>query len=185
MEDYSKLSDSELLQENPYDSGKIAELISRYMKTVFACARKYAQSADYEELVSDGMEGLLSAIRNYVPEKGEFSAFAAVCINNRLKNTAKRSVNRRKTLATEEELEELPDRSPTPEENVIERESCENMQKSLKSKLSPLELRCVEGVVMGMSYGEIAARLNIEKKSVDNALARARSKLREGMGGNL
>ena len=50
MEDYSKLSDRELLLDNRSDSGKIAELISRYMKIVFACARKFAQFADYEEL---------------------------------------------------------------------------------------------------------------------------------------
>ena len=85
MEDYSKLSDSELLRDNPSDSGKIAELISRYMKTVFAGARKFSQFADYEELVSDGMQGLLAAVSNYDSEKGEFSAFAAVCINNRLR----------------------------------------------------------------------------------------------------
>ena len=74
MEDYSKLSDRELLRDNLSDSGKIAVLISRYMKTVFSCAKKYAQFADYEELVSDGMQGLLAAVSSYDCEKGEFSA---------------------------------------------------------------------------------------------------------------
>lgn len=185
MEDYSKLSDRELLLDNRSDSGKIAELISRYMKTVFACARKYAQFADYEELVSDGMQGLLAAVSSYDGEKGEFSAFASVCINNRLRNTVKKSANRRKNLAAEEEMRELPDKKPTPEEAVIERENSEDMQKSLKAELSELELHCIKCAAMGMSYAEIAKRLGVEKKSVDNALSRARAKVRKIMGGNL
>ena len=185
MKDYSELSDDELLQDNPFDSGKIAELISRYMKMVFSYAKKYSQCADYEELVSDGMQGLLSAVTNFNSEKGDFSAFAAVCINNRLKNTAKKSVNRRKNLVAEEEILELPDKSPTPEEMVIERENSENVRRRLKSELSELELRCIDCAAIGMSYAEIAKRLGVEKKSVDNALSRARAKVRRIMGGNL
>lgn len=185
MEDYSKLSDSELLRDNPSDSGKIAELISRYMKTVFAGARKFSQFADYEELVSDGMQGLLAAVSNYDSEKGEFSAFAAVCINNRLRNTAKKSSLRRKNLAAEEEMREIPDKNPTPEEAVIEKENSEDVRKSLKAELSDLELHCIECAAMGMSYAETAKRLGVDKKSVDNALSRARAKVRRIMGGNL
>ena len=91
MSDYSALSDSELIRNDPPDSGKTAELISRYMKMVFSRARAYSDTADYEELVSDGMEGLLAAVRSYDDEKGEFAAFAAVCVENRLRNTAKRT----------------------------------------------------------------------------------------------
>ena len=76
MSDLSKLSDEELVSSEHSDSGCTAELISRYMKVVFALAKKYSGCADYEELVSDGMEGLLSAIKSYDREKGSFSAFA-------------------------------------------------------------------------------------------------------------
>lgn len=185
MEDYSKLSDRELLRDNLSDSGKIAVLISRYMKTVFSYAKKYAQFADYEELVSDGMQGLLAAVSSYDCEKGEFSAYASVCINNRLRNTVKKSANRRKNLAAEEEMREIPDKAPTPEEAVIERENSEDVRKRLKSELSALELHSIECAAMGMSYAEIAKRLGVEKKSVDNALSRARAKVRRIMGGNL
>ena len=43
-------------------------------------ARKYSASADYEELVSDGMQALISAVSEYNSAKGSFKAFAAVCI---------------------------------------------------------------------------------------------------------
>lgn len=179
MLDYSAMSDRELLENTPPDSGKIAELISRYMKTVFAGARRYSDCADYEELVSDGMEGLLSAIGSYDPKKGEFSAFVSVCVNNRLRNTAKRSLRRTSKLADGQELESIADRAPTPEEIVIAKEHSEEVLNSLKAELTPLELHCIEGAALGLSYNEIAGRLDVDVKTVDNALSRARAKLRK------
>ena len=76
--------------------------------------------ADYEELVSDGLDALLSALRKYSPEKGSFSGFASVCVSNRMKNAVDRAKRRNERL---EELadEDIPDSSPTPEELVIGR----------------------------------------------------------------
>ncbi len=181
MSDYSALSDKELIRNDPPDSGKTAELISRYMKTVFSCAKRYSGAADYEELVSDGMEGLLSAVRSYDEEKGEFAAFAAVCIENRLRNTAKRSLRRTSLLADSdpEKLNDIADPAPTPEEIVIAREDSKEVLERIETELTPLETQCIRGAVMGLSYDEIARHLNIEKKAVDNALSRARAKLRK------
>ena len=184
MSDYSAKSDKELLEEllenEPLEGGMIAELISRHMKTVFSIARRYSDSADYEELVSDGMQGLLSAIRGYNSEKGEFSAFVSVCVNNRLKNTAKRALRRTSRLSESdpEQLEAIPDPKPTPEEAVIAKENSESLFNHIKEELTELELHCIEGAAMGLAYGEIASKLGVSKKTVDNALTRARAKLR-------
>ena len=180
MSDYSAMSDKELLRNDPPDSGKLAELFSRYMKMVFAGAKRYSGAADYEELVSDGMEGLLSAVRNYSEEKGEFAAFASVCVENRLRNTAKRSRRRTSLLADTdpESLEYIPDPAPTPEEIVIARENSEEVMREIKTELTELELKCIQGAAFGLSYDEIAQRMNIDKKAVDNALSRARAKLK-------
>lgn len=181
MSDYSALSDKELIRNDPPDSGKTAELISRYMKTVFSCAKRYSGAADYEELVSDGMEGLLSAVRGYDEDKGEFAAFAAVCIENRLRNTVKRSLRRASLLADSDpdRLNDIADPAPTPEEIVIAKETGREMLELIGTELTPLEMQCIRGVVIGSSYDEIAGQLNIEKKAVDNALSRARAKLRK------
>lgn len=189
LSDISKFSDKELLAPCGLDltagfseNERIAELISRYMKTVFAYAAKYKSFADYEELVSDGMQSLLKAIRSYDPSKGEFSGFAGVCIENGMRNTAKRSTVRSSRISDSEnsleELDKVPDPSPTPEDIVIQREDEAYFFSNLRTKLSELELRCIEGVIMGLSYDDIAEYLDIEKKSVDNALTRARAKLR-------
>lgn len=181
MVDYSQMSDRELLENNSADSGKIAELISRYMKAVFYSAAKYSGLADREELVSDGMQGLMAAIQSYDSEKGEFSAFLSVCLDNRLKNTAKRSLRRKNRLAgTEpEELEEIADTKLTPEEMVIDRENSEAVLQNMQTNLTVLEFRCMEGVMMGLSYGEISEMIGIDRKAVDNAVTRARAKLRK------
>lgn len=182
---FSEYSDNELLDsaaDCPPESGIIGELISRYMKTVLMCAAKYAKSADYEELVSDGMQGLLSAIRSYDPSKGEFAAFAAVCIDNRMRNAVKRAISRTAHISDSEnsleELERVPDPAPTPEELIVQREDDRMFLENLKQGLSTMELHCIEGVIMGFSYEEIASRLGTDRKAVDNALSRARAKLR-------
>ena len=180
MPDYSALTDKELLDNNPGESGMTAELISRYIKIVFAGARKYSSSADYEELVSDGMEGLLSAVTSYDKDKGEFAAFAAVCVENRLKNAVRKSQRHNSRIADAEPncLEDIADPAPTPEEVIIERENSEAVLKKMRDELTPLEMGCIEGAVLGLSYSEISEKLGIDKKAVDNALSRARAKLR-------
>lgn len=182
----SDISDKELLEATDScqpDGDRIAQLVSRYMKTVFACAAKYSGSADYEDLVSDGMQGLLSAIRTYDADKGEFSTYACVCIDNRMKNVAKKSISRAAHIADSdtslEEMERIPDPSPTPEELVIRCEDDKAFFEDMKRILSEMELHCIEGVIMGLSYDEIALRTGTDRKSVDNALSRARAKLRQ------
>lgn len=180
MAQYSKLSDRELLEGISLDGGKVTELISRYMNIVFSCASRFSGSADYEELVSDGMQGLLSAIRNYDESKGEFAAFAAVCVRNRMRSTVKRSLRRNAELSdsSPEEMAAIADPKPTPEEVVIEKENKRSLLETIRSELSELELRCLEGAALGFSYDDIARRIGTDKKSVDNALCRARNKLR-------
>ena len=180
MVQYSELSDRELLEDIPLDGGKVTELISRYMNIVFSCAGKYSGCADYEELVSDGMQGLLSAIQNYDGSKGEFAAFAAVCVRNRMRSTVKKALRRNAELSdsSPEEMETIADPKPTPEEAVIEKESRSLLLSVLRGELTELELRCLEGAALGFSYEEIAQRIGSDKKSVDNALCRARNKLR-------
>ena len=180
MSDLSKLSDHELLENMPLDSEKVAELISRYMNIVFPCAKSFSRGADYDELVSDGMAGLLDAVRKYDPSKGEFSAFAAVCVKNSMRNTVRRASRHSAGLAdkSEEELETIPDPAPTPEEIVIAGEDSSELAENIRNELTDLERRCLDGAALGFSYDEIAKRIGVDKKSVDNALSRARSKLR-------
>lgn len=180
MADLSKLTDEQLAGAGfSADSGAYtAELITRYSNLVFSMAGRFAASADYEELISDGMDALVHAISCYDAQRGSFSGFASVCISNRMKNTAERAARRASKLASESELESLTSPEPTPEELVIIKENTSEMSEQMRTLLSPLERRCLNGVILGLSYSEIAEKLGTEKKAVDNAVARARTKLR-------
>ncbi len=180
MADLSLMTDEQLASVGFSADGskKIAELISRYSSMVFSTAAQFSTSADYEELVSDGMDALLNAISHYDPQKGSFSAFAGVCVSNRMKNTADKAARRAAKLVSESELETLTAPEPTPEEMVIIKENTSEMSEQMKQLLTPLERRCLDGVILGHSYTEIAEKLEVEKKTVDNAVARARAKLR-------
>ncbi len=179
MADFSKMTDEQLAGcVSSADSGEaVAELVSRYTGLVLKLAGKYSGSADYEELVSEGFDALISAASGFDPEKGGFSGFAAVCVSNRMKNVVARA-DRRNSRISELDDEDIPDNSPTPEELVISRENAAEITERMKDLLSPMELRCIEGVILGMPYSEIAEKLFISVKSVDNAVTRARAKLR-------
>lgn len=184
MADYSSLSDLELLANNPPDSAKTTELISRYMKMVLAAARKFSERysrADYEDFVSDGMDGLLAAIRGYDESRGEFGAYASVCVTNRLRNTARMAQRHSSNLhdADLDELADIADPAPTPEEVVLAKESYESALREVTSELSELERKCIFAATMGLSYTEIASEFRVDVKTVDNALSRARTKLRK------
>ncbi len=179
MADYSSMSDEQLVAGGlSADGGRVTELISRYSNLVFSMAKRYAAYADYEELVSDGLDALLNAISSYDEQRGSFGAFASVCISNRMKNTTDKAIRRKSRLEDESKLDSLQDSVPSPEDIVIMKESASEMSEQMKKLLSPLELRCLEGVILGRSYAEIAEKLGIERKSVDNAVARARAKLK-------
>ena len=180
MDQHSDLSGGGSLEKVQLDSKKTADLISANMNIVFSCAKKYSGSADYDELVSDGMEGLLRAVQNYDSAKGGFAAFAAVCIKNRMRNTVKRAMRRNAAMSdnSPEEMEAIADPAPTPEEIVIARENRSSLLEVLHNELTELELRCLEGAALGFTYDEIAERVGSDRKSVDNELCRARNKLR-------
>ena len=67
-------------------------LVVRYNRLVRMCARPYfLAGGDSEDLIQEGMLGLLSAIREYDPGKSaSFRTYAEVCVKNRLFSAVKR-----------------------------------------------------------------------------------------------
>lgn len=180
MLNYSHLSDEELLNGASIDGMKMSEILKRYVNFVFLLAHSYSKKADFDELVSDGMSGLVEAVNEYDPTKGDFTAFAGVCVRNRMRNVVKRSSLRNAGISdnSEEELASIADPAPSPEDVVIAREDRISNMERIRAELSELELHCLEYSVFGFSYEEIAQRLGCDRKSVDNALCRARKKLK-------
>ena len=92
MEIYTNLTDNELL--SMADSGdKIAEdqLALRYTRLVKICSRPYfLVGVDGEDLIQEGMLGLLSAIREFdISMNTSFKTYAEVCVKRRIYSAIK------------------------------------------------------------------------------------------------
>ena len=98
MKDDSKLSDAQLLSlVTAGDAAAEEALAERYSRLVRICARPlFLIGGDSEDLIQEGMLGLLSAIRQYDPASNvPFKAYAEVCISNRIYSAIK-SASRQK-----------------------------------------------------------------------------------------
>ena len=155
----------------------IGELIARYICTVEFLAKKYGTEV-HEDLVQEGLMGLLGAVRTYREDKNaKFSTYATKCIKNKIIS----SVHRNALLSGGEEadLEAILGGGGTvPEEVVVEREELNELYDKITSALSEQEWQVFQSFLRGMSYNQIALGLGTSEKAVDNAMQRVRRKLR-------
>ena len=172
------------------ESGAEEALAERYSRLVRACARPFfLHGGDSEDLIQEGMLGLLSAIREYDAEKGaSFKTYAEICIRNRIQS-AIRSAARKKHAPLNDGVsldEILSDESQSlgsqyfqrsPEEQVLARETEKEFISAYSQRLSKLEAQVLSLYLDGLSYQEMAAALDRDTKAVDNAVQRIRKKL--------
>ena len=171
------------------DSAAEEALVSEYSRLVKICARPYfLAGGDSEDLIQEGMLGLLSAIRTFDPNKGaKFSSYAEFCVRRRIYSAIKSaSGNKHTPLNSYISLESSQlDESSTqsayflrvPEDFVIARERVGEVERLLYGALSRFESGVLELYLEGMSYKDMAIRLGKSDKSVDNAVQRIRKKL--------
>lgn len=196
MIEYAELEDS-TLQKLAADGDSYAEeeLVSRYMRLVRICARPlFLAGGESEDLIQEGMFGLLSAVRQYDSKhNASFKTFAEWCIRNRLRSAVKSASSlKHDPLNNRVPLESiLSDESQTqavacaelfqksPEEQVLARENkkyTEQLYLSLVSMLSKYEKAVLTYYLEGLSYKEIAKLTGKGDKAVDNAIQRIRRK---------
>ncbi|MCQ2407620.1 MAG: sigma-70 family RNA polymerase sigma factor [Oscillospiraceae bacterium] len=168
----------------------IEQLFQRYHKLISDMARSFAGNpTDCEDYVQEGFLGLLAAASSYQPEGvASFRTYASVCIRNRMRSAFKKQhpdpAGEQMTSAVslddpEQSLGDLlADGEDSPEQAYLEKERIAELYERIASVLSRQELEIFHLSVSGLSYEEIAKRLKISIKSVDNAIQRARRKLR-------
>ncbi len=167
-------------------------LVTRYNRLVRICARPFfLVGGDSEDLIQEGMLGLLKAIRNYDASRdASFRTFAEICIRSRLYSIL-RSQNRNKHAALNHSIVvEAPffdsnsytvgtlDLSRSnPEDLMILQENFGEMWKRVQNQLSEFEAKILGFYLDGLSYQEIAVMVSKSPKSVDNAVQRIRRKV--------
>ncbi len=195
---YAAKSDDELVTLAKTDEYAFEFLVTKYKCIVLSKARGYfLVGADREDIIQEGMIGLVKAIRDYRPEReASFKGFAEICINRQI-ITAIKSATRQKHIPlntyvslsrpvyehdeNEENRTMLDiiqcDSSMNPEERVLIEESYRGMDEKIMKALSRFEQNVLEHYLEGDSYAEISKKISKPVKSIDNALQRIKKKL--------
>lgn len=196
--DYELMSDEELIQRlRDGDKDVVDFLMEKYKELVKVKARSmYILGGDTEDLVQEGMIGLFKSMRDYdAGRDASFHTFADLCVSRQM-YTAIEAAKRKKHLplnayvsfdddSNAQEVnsymsEILSDISYSdPEKRLIDEENVKRLEEKIYEVLSPLECQVFELRLTGMGYVDIARVLAKDDKSIDNALARIKSKVKK------
>ena len=191
---YNEISDEALASlAKAGDSCAEEALVIRFGRLVRACARPlFLMGGDSEDLVQEGMLGLLIAIRGYDSNHNVlFRTYAETCVRNRLLSAVKAASRNKHTplnryvpldpaLFDDSESGTSTRADPNqenPETLIIHREDLQERMIQINDKLSRLESQIFKLYLNGLSYAEIAAKCGRSSKSVDNAVQRIRRKI--------
>ncbi len=174
----------------------IERLIDDNMDIVYAKARYFfIKGLDKDDVIQEGRVGLYKAIRDYKEEReASFRGFAQLCIHRQLVSAIKKA-NRQKHMPLNNSTsldksidkgenqrtynEIISDDGDDLEEFFIYRELIDLLMDEIKEKLTELEHNAFIKYLENKSYQQISDELDVNLKSVDNALQRARKKMEE------
>ena len=192
MKQYDGIKDEELIFRFKNGESEILDyLMEKYKNMVRKKARTmFLIGGENDDLIQEGMIGLFRAVRDYQPDKdASFQTFAGICVDRQIYN-AIQSSNRQKhqplnsyiSLSEQdgENEEHLGDAwVENPESIIIDQENVQSLEQEITTTLSPMENQVLEYYLAGNGYGEIAQIMGKTPKSIDNALQRIRTKIKE------
>ena len=168
-------------------------LVHRHTRLVRVCARPFfLAGGDSEDLIQEGMIGLITAIREYDPSRGaRFRTFAATCVRRRLISVVRAAAGGKHIPLNEsvsldpslvlahQDLQGFGTAYPqgNPEDAVIHAEDLSALEEAIRTGLTQLESRVLTLYLEGLSYREIAEEVHRSTKAVDNAVQRIRRKV--------
>lgn len=184
-----KPSDEQLvLSARNGDTEQLAQLIVRFLPGIRAKASRYTPvGLEQEDLIQEGLIGLLQAVKGYDSTRNaSFATFASRCILFRILGTVRLfleqkhlPLNNYLPIDSAQVLAELSDRDGDPLEAYLKQEEEQLRRQKIKTLLSGLEQETLTLYLNGLSYEEMAQQLGCATKAVDNALQRVRRKLRD------
>ena len=167
-------------------------LVSRYHQLVRACARPFfLAGGDSEDLIQEGMVGLIKAFREYSPDReASFRTYAEICIRNRLYSVLRAAVRDKHQPLNQSVSLDTPDfdsnsytsgtsnlAQRNPEDSLIDKEHPAALLSGVRKQLSEFEAKILGYYLDGLSCREIAETVGRSPKSVDNAVQRIRRKV--------
>ena len=166
------------------DHAAFSRLIADMLPLVRRQSAKYKSILlDSDDLLQEGLLGLMTAVRTYRPGgEASFPTYARVCVNNRIRSALRKvsgakRVPENELVPWEDNLGAAP--SLSLEEMQDLREECKQILDAIETGLSATEKSVLKLFLSGLSYCEIAEKIGSSPKSVDNALQRVRHKLKK------
>jgi RNA polymerase sporulation-specific sigma factor len=158
-------------------------LLTIYEPLIISMLTKYNGENDRDDLHQELLLAFYHAVRKYDLEQKsvDFGFFAKVCLKNALISHIRKSGGEEIEILPIDEIKGLYSQD-APESSVFESESTKTVQKLVDENLSSYEKRVWELYVDGKKPAEIAHLLGKDAKSITNALARIRAKLRALIG---
>ena len=181
------LSDEELCSLSRAGQRQAEDVLAtRYHWLVRSCARPYFLiGGDSEDLMQEGMFGLIKAMREYDPQQpASFCTFAEVCIRRRLYTVLKSA-----SSGKHQPLNQAIPLNPSffdvslafaqvdPEVLLIDREKTAGLLEYTCKQLSAFEAEILGYYLDGLTCREIAETVGKPPKSVENAVQRIRRKI--------
>lgn len=181
------LSDEELCSLSRAGQRQAEDVLAtRYHWLVRSCARPYFLiGGDSEDLMQEGMFGLIKAMREFDPQRSPlFRLFAGLCIHQQVCSALRRDASQRNAP-----LNQSVPLNPSllnansvfaqvdPERLLIDREKAASLLENTRKQLSAFEEKILGLFLDGLAYGEIAETVGKPIKSVDNAVQRIRRKV--------
>lgn len=199
MENYENYTDEELIVRIRDGEKEISDyLISKYKMLVRGKVNSmFILGGDKDDLIQEGMIGLYKAIRDYdFARDAAFITFADICVSRQLYTAIQSSQRKKHTPLNnyislygagnqdEEDgiflvnaLSTMADRNP--EEIMMDKALVDEIEEIIDNELSSLEKQVIRLFLTGMSVTDIAKTLSRDSKSTDNALQRAKQKIKK------
>ena len=169
-------------------------LLQKYSGFINMKASNYFMvGSEHDDLIQEGYIGLYKAIKAYDSEKeNSFKSFANLCVERQI-ITAIKTSNRQKHIPLNQSLslsgstfednnelsllDVLDDKFvEDPLDTLTNQERLDALRKKIDDNLSDFEKQVIELHMQGLSYVDIAQKLDSTTKSVDNAIQRIRKK---------
>lgn len=185
LKNLSKLSDAKLAELVKLgNDGAFDVLTLRYLRNIGFLAQKYsADGYERNDFVQEGLMGLLYACRTFNSEQNTmFKSYVDIVVERRFisivrKSKALKAVPSTSLVPLDDSIDELEGECTNPEQLMLSKERFSLLLNDLKNLLSDREYAVLMLYCSGLSYVQVAKRLNITAKSADNALQRAKKKI--------
>ena len=197
--EYKKYSDEELIEKyRAGDKGIMDYLMVKYKNLVLGKTRSmFILGGETEDLIQEGMIGLFQAVNDYdFGRDASFYTFADLCVTRKVYSAVKASNEKKHSFLnnyisifenqSENEnnavrlIEQLPgNEDQNPEKRALTNELREALEKAFHEDLTEMERECFGLYLTGMKSGEAARIMGMSAKETDNAIQRAKKKLKK------